>query len=68
MSYSDLSNLVTFRPLERPVGSGPTRYSPFRASWSRWYEGRRYCRECNRNGGVGRQTTGTRPRQGALGR
>lgn len=34
MSYSDLANLATFRPLERPVGSGPTRYSPFRASWS----------------------------------
>lgn len=25
MSYADLANLVTFRPLERPVGSGPTR-------------------------------------------
>lgn len=34
MSYSDLADLVTFRPLERSVGRGPTRYSPFRASWS----------------------------------
>lgn len=35
MSYGDLANLVTFRPLERPVTNGPTRYSPFKASWSR---------------------------------
>lgn len=34
MSYSDLANLVTFRPLERPIAHGATRYSPFRASWS----------------------------------
>jgi hypothetical protein len=34
VSYSDLADLVTFRPLERPVGRGPTRYSPFRAPWS----------------------------------
>lgn len=34
MSYSDLADLVHFRPLERPVGSGSTRYSPFKASWS----------------------------------
>lgn len=34
MSYSDLADLVTFRPLERPVGRGPMRYSPFRAPWS----------------------------------
>lgn len=35
MSYSDLAYLVTFRPLERPVGNGPTRYSPFKSSWSK---------------------------------
>lgn len=35
MSYFELANLVTFRPLERPVGTGPTRYSPFKASWSK---------------------------------
>ncbi len=34
MSYTDLAHLVTFRPLERPVTNGPTRYSPFKASWS----------------------------------
>lgn len=33
MSYEDLANLVTFRPLERPVGHGPTRYAPFKAPW-----------------------------------
>ena len=35
MSYSDLANLVTFRPLETPVTNGPTRYSPFKAPWPR---------------------------------
>lgn len=34
MSYSDLAGLVTFRPLERPIDHGPTRYSPFKAPWS----------------------------------
>jgi hypothetical protein len=38
LNYSDLASLVTFRPLERPVGTGPTRYSPFRASWSQTVE------------------------------
>jgi hypothetical protein len=38
MSYSDLARLVTFRPLERPIGEGRTRYSPFRASWSQTVE------------------------------
>ena len=35
MSYSDLARLVTFRPLERPVTNGPTRYAPFKAPWPR---------------------------------
>lgn len=35
MSYADLAGMVTFRPLERPVSNGPTRYSPFKASWSK---------------------------------
>lgn len=34
MSYLELANLVSFRPLERPVGDGPTRYSNFKASWT----------------------------------
>jgi hypothetical protein len=33
VSYVDLADLVTFRPLSRPVGSGPTRYSQFKAPW-----------------------------------
>jgi hypothetical protein len=37
MSYSDLAYLVTFRPLERPVG-GSTRYSQFKAPWTRTVE------------------------------
>lgn len=32
MSYTDLARIVTFRPLERPVGGGQ-RYSNFKASW-----------------------------------
>jgi len=35
VSYADLARLVTFRPLERPVTNGPTRYSPFKAPWPR---------------------------------
>lgn len=31
--YEELSRLVTFRPLERPVRGG-SRYAPFRASWT----------------------------------
>lgn len=38
MSYADLARLVTFRPLERPVTNGPTRYSPFKAPWPRTVE------------------------------
>lgn len=34
MSYADLTGLVTFRPLERPVTNGPARYSPFKARWT----------------------------------
>lgn len=38
MSYSDLGHFLTFRPLERPVGHGPTRFSPFRAPWTNTVE------------------------------
>jgi hypothetical protein len=34
VSYADLAGLVTFRPLERPVGGGGARLAPFHASWT----------------------------------
>ena len=34
MSYAELANLVSFRPLEKPLVDRPRRWSPFKASWS----------------------------------